>query len=135
MSTALDDDPTLRYAEYVLGVLDADTRADVERELASSEAAATAVELWRRCLLPLAAEIGPREPPPHVWLRIRSALELEAPGREPPRGAHPGIWGSLRFWQRLSLATSALAAACLVVLFNLIADVLYGWLDPRISLR
>jgi peptide/nickel transport system permease protein len=25
--------------------------------------------------------------------------------------------------------------ACLVVLFNLIADVLYGWLDPRISFR
>ncbi len=25
--------------------------------------------------------------------------------------------------------------ACLVVLFNLIADLLYGWLDPRISLR
>ena len=24
--------------------------------------------------------------------------------------------------------------ACLVVLFNLIADVLYGWLDPRITL-
>jgi peptide/nickel transport system permease protein len=25
--------------------------------------------------------------------------------------------------------------ACLVVLFNLIADILYGWLDPRISFR
>ena len=25
--------------------------------------------------------------------------------------------------------------ACLVVLFNLVADLLYGWLDPRISLR
>ncbi|MFZ2986927.1 ABC transporter permease [Ideonella sp.] len=25
--------------------------------------------------------------------------------------------------------------ACLVILFNLIADVLYGWLDPRISVR
>lgn len=25
--------------------------------------------------------------------------------------------------------------ACLVVLFNLVADVLYGWLDPRISFR
>jgi peptide/nickel transport system permease protein len=25
--------------------------------------------------------------------------------------------------------------ACLVILFNLIADVLYGWLDPRISYR
>jgi ABC-type microcin C transport system permease subunit YejB len=23
--------------------------------------------------------------------------------------------------------------ACLVILFNLIADILYGWLDPRIS--
>src|SRR4029079_11933621 len=25
--------------------------------------------------------------------------------------------------------------ACLVVLFNLVADVLYGWLDPRITYR
>jgi len=25
--------------------------------------------------------------------------------------------------------------ACLVVLFNLIADVIYGWLDPRIAFR
>ena len=25
--------------------------------------------------------------------------------------------------------------ACLVILFNLIADLLYGWLDPRISYR
>ena len=25
--------------------------------------------------------------------------------------------------------------ACLVVLFNLIADILYGWLDPRITFR
>ena len=25
--------------------------------------------------------------------------------------------------------------ACLVILFNLIADILYGWLDPRISYR
>ena len=25
--------------------------------------------------------------------------------------------------------------SCLVVLFNLIADILYGWLDPRISFR
>jgi len=25
--------------------------------------------------------------------------------------------------------------ACLVILFNLIADILYGWLDPRITYR
>ena len=25
--------------------------------------------------------------------------------------------------------------SCLVIGFNLLADILYGWLDPRISLR
>jgi peptide/nickel transport system permease protein len=25
--------------------------------------------------------------------------------------------------------------ACLVVVFNLLADIIYGWLDPRISYR
>jgi anti-sigma-K factor RskA len=119
MSTAPDDDPALRYAEYVLGVLDADVRADVERELASSEAATTAMELWRRRLLPLAAEIAPREPPPHVWLRIRGALQLDARGREQPGGRRPGISESPRFWQWLSVATSALAAACIVTLLLL----------------
>jgi len=116
MSTPLDDNSDLRYAEYVLGVLDADARADVEREMAASEAAAAAVELWRRRLLPLAAEIAPHEPPPHVWLRIRGALQLEAPAREPLRAGRPGISASVRFWQRLSLVTGALAAACIVAL-------------------
>jgi anti-sigma-K factor RskA len=40
MSTPLDDNSELRYAEYVLGVLDADARAEVEREIASRESAA-----------------------------------------------------------------------------------------------
>ncbi|KYG22265.1 ABC transporter substrate-binding protein [Bradyrhizobium sp. AT1] len=51
----------------------------------------------------------------------------------------PGI-GSLLISSILSNDTPVVMAvtfvfACLVVLFNLIADVLYGWLDPRISLR
>jgi peptide/nickel transport system permease protein len=25
--------------------------------------------------------------------------------------------------------------SCLVILFNLVADILYGWLDPRIAYR
>jgi peptide/nickel transport system permease protein len=29
----------------------------------------------------------------------------------------------------------AFVFACLVILFNLLADVLYGWLDPRIAYR
>ncbi len=51
----------------------------------------------------------------------------------------PGI-GSLLIASILSNDTPVVMAvtfvfACLVVLFNLIADVLYGWLDPRISYR
>jgi anti-sigma-K factor RskA len=116
MSTPFDDDSELRYAEYVLGVLDADARASVEREVASSEAAVVAVELWRRRLLPLAEEIAAREPPPHVWLRIRSALQLDAPARAPQRDARPALRENLRFWHWLTLATSAVAAVCIVAL-------------------
>jgi peptide/nickel transport system permease protein len=51
----------------------------------------------------------------------------------------PGI-GSLLISAILANDTPVVMAvtfvfACLVVLFNLIADVLYGWLDPRIALR
>jgi peptide/nickel transport system permease protein len=51
----------------------------------------------------------------------------------------PGI-GSLLISAILSNDTPVIMAvtfvfACLVILFNLIADLLYGWLDPRISYR
>ena len=51
----------------------------------------------------------------------------------------PGI-GSLLITSILANDTPVIMAvtfvfACLVVLFNLIADILYGWLDPRITFR
>lgn len=51
----------------------------------------------------------------------------------------PGI-GSLLISAILANDTPVIMAvtfvfACLVILFNLIADILYGWLDPRISYR
>ena len=51
----------------------------------------------------------------------------------------PGI-GSLLIASILANDTPVIMAvtfvtACLVILFNLIADLLYGWLDPRISYR
>ncbi|MFI5024460.1 MAG: ABC transporter permease [Alphaproteobacteria bacterium] len=51
----------------------------------------------------------------------------------------PGI-GSLLISSILANDTPVIMAvtfvfACLVILFNLIADVLYGWLDPRIAYR
>jgi peptide/nickel transport system permease protein len=51
----------------------------------------------------------------------------------------PGI-GSLLINAMLANDTPVVMAvtfvfACLVVFFNLLADVVYGWLDPRISFR
>ncbi|HEX5325379.1 MAG TPA: ABC transporter permease, partial [Acetobacteraceae bacterium] len=51
----------------------------------------------------------------------------------------PGI-GSLLISSILANDTPVIMAvtfvfACLVLLFNLLADILYGWLDPRISYR
>jgi peptide/nickel transport system permease protein len=51
----------------------------------------------------------------------------------------PGI-GSLLITSILANDTPVIMAvtfvfACLVILFNLLADILYGWLDPRISYR
>jgi len=49
----------------------------------------------------------------------------------------PGI-GSLLITAILANDTPVIMAvtfvfACLVVVFNLLADIIYGWLDPRIS--
>ena len=51
----------------------------------------------------------------------------------------PGV-GSLLISSILANDTPVIMAitfvfACLVVVFNLLADLLYGWLDPRISYR
>ena len=51
----------------------------------------------------------------------------------------PGI-GSLLISSMLANDTPVVmgvtfVSACLVVIFNLIADILYGWLDPRIAYR
>jgi anti-sigma-K factor RskA len=117
MSTPSDDgDPQLRYAEYVLGVLDADERAQVEREMAASESAAAAVERWRRRLLPLAEEATPESPAGEVWQRIREELQIDGSRRPAGEEKRQGVWESPRFWRRLSLATGMLfAAACLVL--------------------
>ncbi|WP_250622959.1 anti-sigma factor [Pinirhizobacter soli] len=112
MNTPFEDGNNLRYAEYVLGVLDADTRAEVAREVAGSDEAATAVALWQRRLIPLADTIGEVAPAPYVWARIQDALQLEAPARVTPR---KGLWDSLELWRWLGIGATALAAALLVV--------------------
>jgi len=107
-----DGNNNLRYAEYVLGVLDADTRAEVVHEMQTSGEAATAVALWQRRLMPLTSVIAEVIPAPYVWARIHDALQLDAPARVAPR---KGLWDNLQLWHWLGLGASAVAVALLVV--------------------
>lgn len=108
---AREDDDDLRYAEYVLGILDPDTRAAVAQDIERSPAAAAAVAEWQRNLLPLAEEVVDVAPAPYVWARIRDALELNAPARAVPR---KGLWNNLPLWHWIGIGASAVAIASLM---------------------
>ncbi len=119
MNTPTDDgNDNLRYGEYVLGVLDADTRAEVSRELLASNEAATAVALWQRRLIPLAESIDEVTPASYVWARIRHALQLDQPARSDADPTRPraSLWNNLIVWHWLGLGASALAIALLVMI-------------------
>ncbi len=107
------DNNNLRYAEYALGVLDADPRAAVAQEILVNEQAAAAVALWQRQLAPLAEDIGEITPAAYLWSGIRQALQLDAPT---PPAQRPSLWENLRLWQWIGAGTSLVAAACLVLL-------------------
>ena len=109
-----DNNHSLRYAEYVLGVLDADTRAAVAHEIETTSEAATAVALWQRRLVPLGDSIAAVTPAPYVWARIQHALQLAAPTRAPVPAARRGLWNNLPLWHWLGLGASAVAVALLV---------------------
>lgn len=108
-----NDNDHLRYAEYALGVLDADARAAVAQEIAVNEQAATAVALWQRQLAPLAEDIGEIAPGAHLWPGIRQALNLDVPLGRTQR---PSLWENLRLWQWIGVGASLVATACLLVL-------------------
>jgi anti-sigma-K factor RskA len=115
MNTPADDgNDNLRYAEYVLGVLDADARATVAHEVATTSEAAVAVAVWQRRLTPLADTIGEVAPAPYVWARIRDTVQLDAPARPKPRN---GLWDNIQLWRWFGIGAGALAAALLVVVY------------------
>lgn len=116
MNTPLDQESEdLRYAEYVLGVLDADARAAVEREMAADPHAAAEVERWQRYLLPLAEDIPGAVPSHQVWTRIQDRLGLAQP---PARVTHArerrGWWNNVAVWRGFAFGAGIVAAACIV---------------------
>jgi anti-sigma-K factor RskA len=118
MNTPFEDDRNnLRYAEYVLGVLDADARAAVAREVTENSEAATAVARWQRDLIPLAQTLPEVTPPAYVWARILQALKLDNT-REAIPAPRRSLLENLRLWQWIGMGASVVAVACVVVMLR-----------------
>jgi anti-sigma-K factor RskA len=141
-----NEDHIALAAEYALGTLDAEERAQVETMMAMDKEFTALVEAWEFRLGPLNQMVGLVEPRPVVWENIRSAiaqsaapgapaaLPAEAPSPPPPvepavivetplqqaevvdDGRVVQLASRLRRWRGVASAVSAIAAALLLVL-------------------
>jgi anti-sigma-K factor RskA len=91
-------------AEYVLGVLSAAERREVERRLAQEPALDLEVAFWEERLGGLADAVAPVEPPDAAWSRIEATIA-------PPAPRPASIWQSLAFWRSFAIGSGTLAAA------------------------
>jgi anti-sigma-K factor RskA len=97
-------------AEYVLGVLGAEERREVERRLAHEPALASEVAFWEERLGVLADAVAPVAPQQHTWSQIEAAIHA-------PTTTRPALlWHSLAFWRRFGIASATLAAASIAAL-------------------
>ena len=74
-----DEDHIAMAAEYVLGTLDGDERAQVETMMTVDPEFKLVVEQWERRLGELHAMVGAVEPADEVWGKIRTAVAAIAP--------------------------------------------------------
>ncbi len=114
MTETTDDD--LLAAEVALGVLSGADRDAAVLRLEREPAFARMVATWEETLSPWAGEIAAVVPPPTVWERIAAALPAVPDSKTALR---PSLWQSLAFWRGMTVATGALAAACLGLLIYL----------------
>lgn len=84
---AYTEDHIALAAEYALGTLDADERAQVETMIAVDEAFAAIVQSWSYRLGALNQMVGSVEPRPIVWENIRSEIARISAAQEPPAAA------------------------------------------------
>jgi anti-sigma-K factor RskA len=76
---AYSEDHIALAAEYALGTLDADERAQVETMMSVDKDFTTVVRAWEYRLGVLNQMVGSVEPRPEVWERIRTAAGLSEP--------------------------------------------------------
>jgi anti-sigma-K factor RskA len=150
-----DQDKDVLAAEYVLGTLGPDERAEAQALVAIDSNFADVVRGWERRLGELSAMVDPVEPPADMWERIKAGVAVstkpapadaaEAPAVVPPvlaptpaaaptQGAEIiDLTRRLKHWRTATAITGALAACflALVIVRETNPDVLPGPLQPR----
>lgn len=109
--TAPLDERDALAAEFALGVLDGDARAEAVALAKRDDAFAAAVAAWHERLAPLLDEIAAVEPGTALWTRINAALD--ASGERADNVV--SIERALKRWKGIAATMGALAAALLVV--------------------
>ena len=110
------DDPNLRAAEYVLGVLTGPEQAIGRNRITFDPGFRNAVEAWENRLAPLSRLADPVPPPPELLDRIAATLEqppvVPDPDAPPsPLPAAPYAYAGARLWQVTTAGALALAAS------------------------
>src|SRR4051794_6651506 len=131
-----NEDHIALAAEYALGTLDADERAQAEATMAVDRDFAALVETWSHRLGALNQMVGSVEPRAEVWDRIREAAGLSGAQmplllpQTPPPGAPPvaaeaapspdtgnvvAFPGAVRRWRTIATSLGAIAAALVAI--------------------
>ena len=138
--TTYSEDQIALAAEYALGTLDADERAQVEAMMSADRQFAATVVAWEHKLGALNQMVGSVEPRPELWDKIKAAIDdsewpwpLELAEPEPPSSA-PATTAAVappvaaepsnvvdlaahaRRWRGVATATSAIAAVLAVMI-------------------
>ena len=100
----------LLAGEYVLGVLDGDSRRQVEQRIHGDARFARQVAAWEVRLAPLMSEVAAMEPSAHVWPRIRTTL-----GWPSVQAARGGVWNNAGFWRAATALAIAAGVAAIVI--------------------
>lgn len=111
----IDDDQDLppsddvHAGEYVLGVLDTQTRAQAQARITSDQGFAGLVAEWEQRFSAWMTRAEPVAPSAHVWPRIRTELGWTAVASKPA-----GLWNNVGFWRGATALAAAASVAAIV---------------------
>jgi anti-sigma-K factor RskA len=111
-----EDNGRFAPAEYVLGVLSANERRELEQRLPRDGPLAREVADWEERLGVLVAEVRPVAPPDDMLSRIEGALDAPATTAAARALKREELWQSVVFWRTFSLGSATFAALSIAAL-------------------